>query len=153
MLACLLACLPPRVHAFLLFMLTPPAFTARPRKSSLGLVEAMAQSARPVSARHNGIMARVVARCTAAALLLLSFQRPAQALDVWEGSPPVYGAYPTGGPVDGGTSVTIFGSEFDRINNFLSEARCSWGDPRDWQQAIFAAQQANPPSQYRPPIT
>ena len=56
-----------------------------------------------------------------------------------QGSPPVYGAYPTGGPVAGGTSVTIFGSEFDQINRFPSEARCSWGDPRAWQQSVFAA--------------
>ena len=78
-----------------------------------------------------------------ATLLLLIF-RPVQAANIYEGSPPVYGAFPTGGPIDGGTSVTIFGSEFDQINRFPSEARCSWGDPREWQQAVFAAQQACP---------
>ena len=76
-----------------------------------------------------------------AIFLLLSF-RPGQAANIYEGSPPVFGAFPTGGPIDGGTSVTIFGREFDQINRFPSEARCSWGDPREWQQAVFAAQQA-----------
>ena len=75
-----------------------------------------------------------------AIFLLLSF-RPGQAANIDEGSPPVFGAFPTGGPIDGGTSVTIFGREFDQINRFPSEARCSWGDPREWQQAVFAAQQ------------
>ena len=60
-----------------------------------------------------------------------------------ETSPPVYGAYPTGGPVNGGTTVTIVGKEFGRINTVgLDRVRCSWGDPRPWQQAVFAAQQA-----------
>ena len=78
-----------------------------------------------------------------AIFLLFSF-RPGQAANIYEGSPPVFGAFPTGGPIDGGTSVTIFGREFDQINRFPSEARCSWGDPREWQQAVFAAQQARP---------
>ena len=75
------------------------------------------------------------------ALPVLLLFRPVQAANIYQGSPPVYGAFPTGGPIDGGTSVTIFGSEFDQINRFPSEARCSWGDPREWQQAVFAAQQ------------
>jgi hypothetical protein len=75
-----------------------------------------------------------------AIFLLFSFG-PGQAANIYEGSPPVFGAFPTGGPIDGGTSVTIFGREFDQINRFPSEARCSWGDPREWQQAVFAAQQ------------
>ena len=58
-------------------------------------------------------------------------------------SPPVFGAYPTGGPVLGGTTITIVGKEFGRINTVgLNRVRCSWGDPRPWQQAAFAAQQA-----------
>lgn len=69
------------------------------------------------------------------ALLLLSADGQVPA-------PPVYGAYPTGGPVDGGTSVTIVGREFTSINRFVSDARCSWGDPRSWQQTVFAEQQA-----------
>ena len=80
------------------------------------------------------------------ALPLLLIFRPVQAVNIYEGSPPVYGAFPTGGPIDGGTSVTIFGSEFDQINRFPSEARCSWGDPREWQQAVFAAQQVRCPT-------
>ena len=75
-------------------------------------------------------------------LLLLrdSLQAAVTAADIQDGSPPVYGAYPTGGPVAGGTSVTIYGSEFDKINDLPFKARCSWGDPREWQQAVFAAQ-------------
>ena len=58
-------------------------------------------------------------------------------------APPIYGAYPTGGPVNGGTTVTIVGKEFGRINTVgLDRVRCSWGDPRPWQQAVFASQQA-----------
>jgi hypothetical protein len=58
-------------------------------------------------------------------------------------APPVYGAYPTGGPVLGGTTVTIAGKEFGGINTIgLNRVRCSWGDPRPWQQSVFAAQQA-----------
>ena len=58
-------------------------------------------------------------------------------------SPPVYGAYPTGGPVNGGTTVTIVGKDFGKINTVgLDRVRCSWGDPRPWQQAVFARQQA-----------
>ena len=56
--------------------------------------------------------------------------------------PPIYGAYPTAGPVRGGTTVTIAGSDFRHIVRFVEEARCSWGDPREWQQAIFARQLA-----------
>ena len=76
-------------------------------------------------------------------LLLLPLGSPS-VVSIHEASPPIYGAYPTGGPIAGGTSVTIFGTEFDEINLFPSEARCSWGDPREWQQATFAAQQARP---------
>ena len=58
-------------------------------------------------------------------------------------APPVYAAYPTGGPVLGGTVVTIVGKEFGRINTVgLNRVRCSWGDPRPWQQSVFATQQA-----------
>ena len=65
------------------------------------------------------------------------------AVSEYEIAPPVYGAYPTGGPVNGGTTVTIVGKEFGRINTVgLDRVRCSWGDPRPWQQAVFAAQQA-----------
>ena len=78
-----------------------------------------------------------------AIFLLLSF-RPGQAANIYEGSPPVFGAFPTGGPIDGSTSVTIFGREFAQINRFPPESRCSWGDPREWEQAVFAAQQARP---------
>ncbi len=60
-----------------------------------------------------------------------------------QSSPPIFGAYPTGGPIHGGTSVTIIGTEFGLINGFPADARCSWGDPRTWQQAVFAAQQAD----------
>ena len=65
-----------------------------------------------------------------------------QQLSPREASPPVYGAYPTGGPVHGGTAVTIAGAEFG-INGFVNDARCSWGDPRAWQQAVFSRQQAS----------
>jgi hypothetical protein len=60
-----------------------------------------------------------------------------------DASPPVFGVYPTGGPVAGGTAVTIYGAEFSRIvTGVLTYTRCSWGDPREWQTAVFAAQQA-----------
>ena len=63
--------------------------------------------------------------------------------DTTENAPPVYGAYPTGGPVHGGTTITIVGKEFGRINTVgLNRVRCSWGDPRPWQQAVFATQQS-----------
>lgn len=40
--------------------------------------------------------------------------------------------------------VTIVGKEFGRIENVrLDRMRCSWGDPRPWQQSVFAAQQAD----------
>lgn len=76
-------------------------------------------------------------------LLLLLNRCGSSAPSSSENSPPVFAAYPTGGPVSGGTTVTIVGKEFGRINTVgLTRVGCSWGDPRPWQQAVFARQQA-----------
>ena len=61
-----------------------------------------------------------------------------------EKAPPVYSAHPTGGPVQGGTTVTIVGREFSRISTgVLNRVKCHWGNPQDWEQAILARQQAD----------
>ena len=61
-----------------------------------------------------------------------------------EKAPPVYSAYPTGGPVQGGTTVTIVGREFSRISTgVLNRVKCHWGNPQDWEQAVLARQQAD----------
>ena len=61
-----------------------------------------------------------------------------------EKAPPVYSAHPTGGPVQGGTTVTIVGREFSRISTgVLNRVKCHWGNPQDWEQAVLARQQAD----------
>ena len=99
--------------------------------------------AMPTAAAAHGRRRRVLQ--LAWYLLMLDFflAVSAQASTAYQTAPPVFGAYPTGGPVLGGTTVTVVGKEFGRINSVgLNRVRCSWGDPRPWQQSVFAAQQA-----------
>ena len=108
------------------------------------------------SGSHSSLMRRAKAMRRALCLALCAVAAAQQT--VADSAPPVFGAYPTGGPVLGGTTVTIVGHEFGRINTVgLNRVRCSWGDPRPWQQSVFAAQQAemdgwSPAESVLPPV-
>ena len=65
------------------------------------------------------------------------YLRPLDGSDfLYYDDPHVYGIIPTGGPMRGGTEVTVLGHGFRGLDGDISVARCQFGELTSWGRVV-----------------